>query len=103
MTYEQWWDTYNPIQNHIEANASFNGAMFETYGEEVDFVRSQDSGKIWTLVDGDDDQLYVTSGYHLVNRIGYFVTEVPFTGTGFLDVPVYDEDELEEMRNNQQS
>ena len=54
MTYEQWWDTYNPIKNHIEANASFDGAMFETYGPELSFVREQDVSKVWTIIEGDD-------------------------------------------------
>ncbi len=100
MTYEQWWDTYKPVQNHL-TQAAFDGAMFETYGEELEHVRNQDSSKIWTLVDGDDNNLYVSSGYHLVNRIGYFITEVPLDGNGFLEVPVYDEDELEEMEENE--
>lgn len=80
MTYEQWLDTYNPIQNHIEDDAPFDGAMFETYGEELDFVRSQNRANIWTLVDGDGGKIYVSNGYHFVNRIGYFVTEIPFDG-----------------------
>lgn len=97
MTYEQWWDTYNPIQNHIEANASFDGAMFETYGPELSFVRDQDISKVWTIIEGEDGNLYVSDGYHFVNRIGYFVTERPFTGDGFLEVPIYDDEEMEEM------
>ena len=43
MTEEEWFETYKPIPNHIDENASFNdgehGYMFETYGEEVEFVK----------------------------------------------------------------
>lgn len=52
--------------------------MFETYGPELDFVQSQEANKIWTIVDGDNDNTFYMAGYHLVNRIGYFVTEVPW-------------------------
>jgi hypothetical protein len=82
MDYDEWLKTYKPIYNHIETNASFQdetgqGIMFETYGEEVEFVKSQDPANIWTYGDGDDGGGYVWNGWHFINRIGYFITEVP--------------------------
>lgn len=77
MDFDEWCDIYKPIQNHIDTNASFDGAMFETYGEEVEFVKSQDPAKIWTYGDGDDGEGHIWNGWHFVNRIGYFITEVP--------------------------
>ena len=29
----------------------------------------QDPRRIWTLVDGDDGNMYIVDGYHLVNRV----------------------------------
>jgi len=78
MTEDEWIATYKPIKNHIDTNASFNGEMFETYGEEVEFVKAQDENRIWMYGDGDDGGGYVWSGWGFVNRIGYFITEVPF-------------------------
>lgn len=95
MNYDQWLDTYRPVTNHL-TQAPYGGTMFETFGEEFDHVFAQDRSKIWTLMDTDAG-LYVANGFHIVNRIGYFVTEVPFEGEGFLDVPVFDEDEVEEF------
>jgi hypothetical protein len=43
-------------------------------GKKVAFVQRQDPAKIWTLVDGLDDEMYVLSGLHFVNRVGYLVT-----------------------------
>lgn len=77
MDFDEWCDTYKPITNHLDTNASFDGAMFETYGDELDFVRNEDSDFVWTYGDGDDGGGYIWSGAHLVNRIGYFITEVP--------------------------
>jgi hypothetical protein len=77
MDFDEWCDVYKPIQNHIDTNASFNGAMFETYGDEVAFVKEQDGSYIWTYGDGDDGGSYVWDGWSFVNRIGYFITEVP--------------------------
>lgn len=82
LDYDKWVEQYKPILNHIDDNASFQnelgkGIMFETYGEEVEFVKSQSPDKIWMYGDGDDGGGYIWSGWGFVNRIGYFVTEVP--------------------------
>ena len=44
----------------------------------------------------NNGNLYIVDGYHLVNRLNYFVTEVPFEGE-FLEVPyfIFDEEETE--------
>jgi hypothetical protein len=77
MDYDEWVATYKPILNHIDTNASFDGMMFETYGDEVAFVKEQPEANIWTYGDGDDGGSYVWNGWSFVNRIGYFITEVP--------------------------
>ena len=77
MDFDEWCATYKPIKNHIDTNASFNGEMFETYGDEVAFVKEQPEENIWMYGDGDDGGSYIWSGWGFVNRIGYFVTEVP--------------------------
>lgn len=82
MSIEDWEKTYKPITNHLDENASFqnendDGIMFETYGDEVEFVKKQNPNCIWTYVDGDSNASYIISGWHFVNRLGYFITEVP--------------------------
>jgi hypothetical protein len=81
MDFDEWCDTYKPIINHIDSNASFDngdgGIMFETYGDEVEFVKSQSPANIWMYGQGDDGGTYVWNGWGFVNRLGYFITEVP--------------------------
>ena len=81
MDFDEWLTTYKPITNHIDPNASFDngegGIMFETYGDEVEFVKSQSPENIWMYGDGDDGGSYIWSGWGFVNRLGYFITEVP--------------------------
>ena len=77
MTEDEWFETYKPIKNHIDTNASFDGHMFETYGDEVEFVKSQPENRIWMYGDGDDGGTYIWSGWGFVNRIGYLVSQIP--------------------------
>jgi hypothetical protein len=89
---EDWEEKYELLPNPNSDNAMWEDPKFETYGEDLDFVRAQDDRHIWTLVEGDDGNLYITNGYHLVNRINYFITKKPFEGE-FLEVPYYIFDE----------
>jgi hypothetical protein len=79
MTHEEWEEEYVPVKNHLDDNASFDGCMFETYDEEfVHVLRNADDKKVWTYVEGDEG-LYIIPGLHFVNRLGYLITEKPYT------------------------
>lgn len=77
------FEDYNPIVNQIDNKAGYDfgkgGTMFETYGEEFNFVAKQPENNIWTLINGEGSKCYLIPGFWSVNRLGYFVTEEPWT------------------------
>ena len=82
LTEDEFDATYPLLTNHLNPSAGWaigdeRGCLFETFGDELAFVREQDTNTVWTLLDGDDGDLYLASGYHFVNRIGYLVSTVP--------------------------
>ena len=82
MTFEEWHEKYKPIKNHLARGEDRD--YFETYDLELGYVlgiADTQPKRVWTYVDGDGGT-YVVDGYHLVNRIYYFITEVPFEGSG---------------------
>lgn len=56
-------------------NAEGIGCLFETYGDEFEYVEHCDPRRIWTLVDDDDGSQSLLSGFHIVNCIGYLVAD----------------------------
>jgi hypothetical protein len=88
MDFDEWVDTYKPIPNNIVEDSSFDGTMFETYGAEYEFVKKADPAYIWMYGDGDDGGTYIWNGWHIVNRIGYFITEVPCPADTTIQVKV---------------
>jgi 5-methylthioribose kinase len=97
LTEEEFYTKFNPQKNHNDANAGFDGCMFETYGEELDYVWELSKKKcVVTIIEGDDDSenifidsngtkiiepnpnMYYVSGFNLVNRMGYFVLDEPY-------------------------
>ena len=75
MNIEDWSNIFEPIQNQF-SNDDIN--HFETYGKELAFVLKHKPKQIWTLVDGNDGELYIEAGYHICNRVHHFVTVNPW-------------------------
>ena len=67
-------EDFKPINNKFRPEEQ----MFETFGKELEFVKDQPENKVWTLMDDDDGNLVITTGFHVVNRVGYYVTEIPW-------------------------
>jgi hypothetical protein len=77
ITIDEWCDTYKPI---INPNNDWGGeySAFETFTPDVTFVSSHPDNVIWTEIDSGEG-VSIVSGYHLVNRIQYYITEKPWT------------------------
>jgi hypothetical protein len=94
LTATQWWNIFQPIPNYLNDNATFrddeHGYMFETYGDELEFVKAQEPNRIWTYCDGDDNGTYIYNGYYLINRIGYFITTVPYNDKKYYQIQIID-------------
>lgn len=82
LPYDEWFDKYQPILNEITGDEQY---QFETYGDELQYVLQQDDKHIWTEMDGDQG-VSIVSGYHLVNRIQYYITVKPWDD--FIEIPV---------------
>ena len=60
-----WYDTYDP-----------EAKFYETYGEDLEYIKSMPDNFVWTLVDGDEDSV-VVNGKAFVNRLGYYLSKKP--------------------------
>jgi hypothetical protein len=79
MTEEEFDAAYTPRPNHLNPDASWAigdgpGCLFDISPKEIQFVRRQNPRTIWTLLDGEDGNLHLVSGYHFVNRVGFLIT-----------------------------
>lgn len=82
LTEEQWEEKYKPQQNHISKREEWNGWMFETYGEDDEFIRLfaiKNPNKVWTVLTGIPTGDTIVQGFHLVNRYCHFITDVDFS------------------------
>lgn len=93
LTFDEWEEKFRPRVNIFSPNTGFcdengYGILFDTYGIENLFVQNHIHEKtVWTWIDADKGT-YVVNGYHWVNRIGYFVTEVPYEDGSVYDIVV---------------
>jgi hypothetical protein len=78
FTVDDWEEKYKPMQNpRKDAEDGFDANMFDTHDEgDYEVLKGYDIKRIWTLLEGEDGMVII-SGYHRVNRLGYFITENP--------------------------
>jgi hypothetical protein len=74
ITESEWAKKYQPKPNCF----TNDGYSYETYGHELEYVCLQPHSTVWTEMDGDEG-VYIVAGYHLANRIQYYITEIPWT------------------------
>jgi hypothetical protein len=66
MTFEEADEQFKFMVNNYDEYASLDGLMFETYGDEVEYVKSKPENRIWMYGDGDDGGTYIWSGWGFV-------------------------------------
>jgi hypothetical protein len=107
LTEDEFNARFPLIENHLNPQATWafgdgRGCLFETYGEEFEFVRRQNLDRIWTLVDSDDGDCYVVSGLHVVNRIGYLIGRDPVPSGTAIEVHIpMSIDEFDDLEKSQ--
>lgn len=91
LEYDEWFDKYKPITNdHDEIR------IYETYGKDLEFIESIiDDNRVWTFIDSGDFSV-ITNGAMFVNRLCYYVTEIPWEGeAGDIEIDLYEANECD--------
>ena len=91
--FDEFLDVYGFVENtgKFACGGSIDDKSYgwETFSPDIDEVvkiANSEPGRVHTVVDGDDGRLWLTSGYHLVNRVFYIITQKPYLGSDF-DIP----------------
>ena len=80
---DEFIEIYKPVKNHIIQDTPYNGYMFETFGKEIDYIvklanNPESKQYVWTLLECDNEEFWIVPGYYIINRLGYFITEIPW-------------------------
>ena len=80
-------EEYQPLLNPFDEFASYDGFLFGISGREFQYVQdilTKDPSRVWTYIDGGESWPVLNSGYSVVNRLGYVITQKP--SVGFVEV-----------------
>lgn len=93
LSEDQFESRFPLIRNHLNPTACWDagdgyGCLFDTTGPELDFIQQSNPLTVWTVVDGEDGDLYVISGCHFVNRIGYLVSATAVDAGVQIEAPI---------------
>lgn len=70
----EWMEKYKPTHD-------------EVIPDHADVVGTA-ANRVWTQVEGDNGSIVIVAGFHVVNYLGYWITQNPHN----FDVEVVDED-----------
>jgi len=68
---------FRPYRHKDASHDIWGGIGLETFGDDMELVKSLPVESVWTVVDGDDGDQWILPGIHTVNRICYLITEIP--------------------------
>ena len=91
LEYDEWYEKYKPIEtDHGDI------MIYDTSGKDLEFIESIiDDNRVWTFIDGGDFSV-ITNGAMFVNRLCYYVTEIPWEGeAGDIEVDMYEANECD--------
>lgn len=92
-----WKDTFCPTLNPRKKPSAGDADRFDdTSSQDLDAVLAANNAcpeTVWTLID-TDGKLSIAQGYHVVNRMGYYITEVAFDPTNEVHVRRYQQNDV---------
>lgn len=79
LTEEQFLERFTMIPNHIDHDARkakerIGSCLFGISGPELEFVKRFDPRKVWTLLETDEGELSLASGFYYSNRVAFLLT-----------------------------
>ena len=79
IQYRTFAKMFTITPNHFVSQEGYDPVeFFETYGEEVQYAWEMNKqNRCWTCLDCDG-KLYLSAGFHYVNRLYYIITDQPY-------------------------
>ena len=74
---DAFYEFFRPYRHPQASCDIWGGVGLETFGDDLELVKSLPVTHLWTVVDGDDGDQWILTGIHTVNRVCYLITEVP--------------------------
>lgn len=74
---DAFYEFFRPYRHSQSNHDIWGGIGLETFGEDLELVKSLPATHLWTVVDGDEGEQWILTGIHTVNRICYLITEIP--------------------------
>ncbi len=79
LTYDEFEEQFKPVENvHADQGVFQFDAYDENDSDLLQFISINYPFHVWTRIDGEDGYVYNINGWHIINRIDYIITEVPW-------------------------
>lgn len=70
--WDEWSQKFKPQLNHF--NSDEDNRLYETYGEEWEYIKTLDERKVWSYIEGST----LIAGVSVRDTLGYYLCDVPW-------------------------
>lgn len=96
LNWKEFTEQYDPIKNLFDKDAACDGHMFT----ESEHLRDVPNTKLWSLIhDTQNDDMYITNGMRIINKIGHLVSKVEWSPEETIEVRLEDGYEVKDGEN----
>lgn len=74
---DAFYEHFKPFRHPKSNYKIWGGHGLETFGADLELVLSLPVEYVWTVIDGDNKDQWISPGIHRVNRVCHLVTEIP--------------------------
>ena len=90
LSEEEFESMFKPVENTDMDSGCYQFDNYDTKDKGfLQFMALHYPNHVWTRIDGDDGCIYSINGWHIVNRIDYVITEIPWLEANDYEVLEY--------------
>ena len=90
LTEDEFDTQFKPVENIEQGQGIYQFNAYDAKDKAfLQYMAINYPAHIWTRIDGDDGSIYNINGWHIVNRIDYIITEVPWLKNHDYEVRYY--------------
>lgn len=74
---DTFYEYFKPYRHPKSNHNIWGGNGIETFGADFSLLQTLPAENVWTVIDGENSDQWISPGIHHVNRICYLVTKIP--------------------------
>jgi len=82
LSWDEWFEKFKPLLNKNDEIIDFHPKVCDKKQLKI-LEKAKKENRVWTLIEDDNNELIISEGLHIVNRLDVYITEYPYEENTF--------------------